>query len=512
MIAYQKPKSFYPTFDRKAPGTEATHYCPGCGHGNVHKLIAEAIDDFDVQDRVIFMSPVGCSVFAYYYFDTGNVQCAHGRAPAVASALRRVNADSIIISYQGDGDLAGIGTAEIIHAANRGENITVYFVNNAIYGMTGGQMAPTTLIGQRTATTPFGRDKHRDGGPLGMAEIISAIPAAAYVERVSLADGKRTARARRAVRKGLQNQIDGVGFSFVEILSPCPINWKKTPREARDWIRDVLEPVFPLGLFVDRVQEAECSDPDDVEDANVATATATSGGATAGPARATPGEPTLVGDAAVMDDAELVKLLSAEHDLELVPVEGPVATQAVKIAGFGGQGVLSAGVLLANCAIASGLNATWLPSYGPEMRGGTANAGVIISGESIGSPVVDKPTALLALNGPSLEAFAKTVVPGGIIVRNSSIVQSSSGRTDVTEIAIPASDIAKDHGFIGAANVAMLVAYATAAGFPAVQRIKEIIPHALKKKHLVDTNLAIVEAAETYLHREYAEVVSAATG
>ena len=496
MIAYQKPKSFYSTFERKAPGTEATHYCPGCGHGNVHKLIAEAIDDFGVQDRVIFMSPVGCSVFAYYYFDTGNVQCAHGRAPAVASALRRVNSDSIVISYQGDGDLAGIGTAEIIHAANRGENITVYFVNNAIYGMTGGQMAPTTLVGQRTATTPFGRDKHRDGGPLGMAEIISSIPAAAYVERVSLADAKKTARARRAVRKGLQNQIDGVGFSFVEILSPCPINWKKTPREARDWIRDVLEPVFPIGVYADRVQESECADPDDATDADAVAGT--------GPAAAAAAPPTPGADSAFMDDAALVKLLSAEHDLELVPVEGSVQTQSVKIAGFGGQGVLSAGVLLANCAISSGLNATWLPSYGPEMRGGTANAGVIISSEAIGSPVVDKPTALLALNGPSLDAFAQAVVPGGIIVRNSSIVEKSSGRTDITEIAVPASDIAKEHGFIGAANVAMLVAYATAAGFPTVQRIKDIIPHALKKKNLVDTNLAIVEAAEAYVSREYA--------
>ncbi|TFH05125.1 MAG: 2-ketoisovalerate ferredoxin oxidoreductase, partial [Spirochaetales bacterium] len=156
MVKHKKPASFYDVFERKGPGQQTTHYCPGCGHGTVHKLIAEAIDDFGVQDRVLFCSPVGCSVFAYYYFDTGNIQCAHGRAPAVATGMRRTNPDSIIISYQGDGDLAGIGTTEIIHAANRGENITVFFVNNAIYGMTGGQMAPTTLVGQKTMTTPTG--------------------------------------------------------------------------------------------------------------------------------------------------------------------------------------------------------------------------------------------------------------------------------------------------------------------------------------------------------------------
>jgi 2-oxoisovalerate ferredoxin oxidoreductase beta subunit len=164
-IKHQKARSLYPSFERKAPGADVSHYCPGCGHGTVHNLIAEAIDDLGIQDRVIFCSPVGCSVFAYYYFDVGNIQCAHGRAPAVASAIRRTHHDAIVISYQGDGDLAGIGMSQIVHAANRGENITVFFINNAIYGMTGGQMAPTTILNQKTVTTPGGRNAATDGFP-----------------------------------------------------------------------------------------------------------------------------------------------------------------------------------------------------------------------------------------------------------------------------------------------------------------------------------------------------------
>ena len=181
-----------------------THYCPGCGHGVAHKLIAEAIEELGLQDRTIFVSPVGCSVFAYYYFDVGNVQVAHGRAPAAATALKRACPDKIVISYQGDGDLAAIGTAEIVHAANRGENITVFFVNNAIYGMTGGQMAPTTLVGQKSTTSPWGRRPVNEGFPLHMAELLSTLEAPVYIERVALSDNKNIMKARRAVRKALE--------------------------------------------------------------------------------------------------------------------------------------------------------------------------------------------------------------------------------------------------------------------------------------------------------------------
>jgi 2-oxoisovalerate ferredoxin oxidoreductase beta subunit len=216
---HAKSPVFYDIYDRKGELKQQTHYCPGCGHGVAHKLIAEAIEDLGLQDRTIFVSPVGCSVFAYYYFDVGNVQAAHGRAPACATAIKRTCPDKIVISYQGDGDLAAIGTAEIVHAANRGEKITVFFVNNAIYGMTGGQMAPTTLVGQKSTTSPWGRRPVNEGYPLHMAELLSTLEAPAYVERVAFCDNKNIMKARRSIRRALENQRDGAGFSFVEILS-----------------------------------------------------------------------------------------------------------------------------------------------------------------------------------------------------------------------------------------------------------------------------------------------------
>jgi 2-oxoisovalerate ferredoxin oxidoreductase beta subunit len=250
-----KSPVFYKKYERKSELQHQTHYCPGCGHGVVHKLVAEAIADMGAQDRTIFVSPVGCSVFAYYYFDVGNVQAAHGRASAVATAVKRANPHSIVISYQGDGDLAAIGTAEIIHAANRGEKITVFFVNNAIYGMTGGQMAPTTLVGQQSTTSPWGRRPSNEGYPLHMAELLSTLDAPVYVERVSLHDNKNIMRARKAVRKALELQRDGAGFTFIEVLSPCPTIWNMTPQDARKWIEQKMLPVFPLGIFRDRKLE-----------------------------------------------------------------------------------------------------------------------------------------------------------------------------------------------------------------------------------------------------------------
>ncbi|MBN1979926.1 MAG: hypothetical protein JW795_00225, partial [Chitinivibrionales bacterium] len=210
-IKLTKPRSFYTTFERLGAGQKNTTYCPGCGHGTIQKLIAEAIDELGIQDRTVFCSPVGCSVFSYYYYDTGNVQCSHGRAPAVATGIRRSLPEAIVISYQGDGDLAGIGTAEIIHAANRGENITVFFVNNAIYGMTGGQMAPTTLVGQKTLTTPYGRTQRNDGNPIGMAEVISALKTPVLVERVSIATPAKVMKTRKLIKQALLNQVEKKG-------------------------------------------------------------------------------------------------------------------------------------------------------------------------------------------------------------------------------------------------------------------------------------------------------------
>src|ERR1700752_594830 len=254
-IAHSKSPAFYDRFERKDELQNQTHYCPGCGHGVAHKLIAEALTDLGLQDRTTLVSPVSCSVFAYYYFDVGNVQVAHGRAPAAATGVKRACPDKMVIAYQGDGDLAAIGPAEIVHAANRGEKISVFFVNNAIYGMTGGQMAPTTLVGQRSTTSPWGRRPVNEGFPLHVAELLSSLEAPVYIERVALSDNKNIMKARRAVRKALELQRAGAGFTFVEILSPCPTIWGKDPVEARKGIAEEMIPSFPLNVFRDRKVE-----------------------------------------------------------------------------------------------------------------------------------------------------------------------------------------------------------------------------------------------------------------
>lgn len=225
----------------------STHYCAGCGHGIAHRLIAEVVDELGIRERVIGVAPVGCAVIAYDYWDFDCSEAAHGRALAVATGLKRVRPQNIIFTYQGDGDLAAIGTNETLHAANRGENVTVIFINNAIYGMTGGQMAPTTLLAQKTATSPYGRQEKLHGYPLKISEILASLPAVKYVERVSLDSPKEIIKARKAIKLAFQNQIDNIGFSLVEILSPCPTYWDMSPKEAMDWIRDVMTKEFPLG-------------------------------------------------------------------------------------------------------------------------------------------------------------------------------------------------------------------------------------------------------------------------
>src|SRR5579863_2579433 len=254
-IVHTKAKSIFAAYERKEDLQHATHYCPGCGHGTISKMLARAIDELGIQDRTILISPVGCSVFGYYYFDTGNIQAAHGRASAVATAVKRSREDSIVISYQGDGDLAAIGSAEILHAANRGENITVIFVNNAIYSMTGGQYAPTTLLGQKSTTSPRGRSAANEGYPLHVSELLATLTAPVYIERVGLGDNKQIARADRSIRRALENQVRGLGFSLIEVLSPCPTIWKMPPVDAQHWVRDVMEKEYPLGVFCHRTKE-----------------------------------------------------------------------------------------------------------------------------------------------------------------------------------------------------------------------------------------------------------------
>ncbi len=225
------------------------HYCPGCTHGIIHRLVAEVMEELNLLDKAVGVAPVGCAVFAYDYFNCDMQEAAHGRAPAVATGIKRVHPDSAVFTYQGDGDLASIGTAEIVHAAMRGEKITTIFVNNAIYGMTGGQMAPTTLVGQKATTAPYGRDENHAGMPLRVSEMLATIPKAVFVERVAVHDVKHIIQAKKAIKKAFQTQMEGKGFTLVEVLSTCPTNWGKTPVEALKWLEENMIPYFPLGNF-----------------------------------------------------------------------------------------------------------------------------------------------------------------------------------------------------------------------------------------------------------------------
>jgi 2-oxoglutarate/2-oxoacid ferredoxin oxidoreductase subunit beta len=239
-VVYKRPDALSDTW---------THYCPGCTHGIIHRLIAEAIDELGIRERTILVAPVGCSVLMYYYFAVDAVEAAHGRAPAMATGLKRTQPDKVVFTYQGDGDLASIGAAEILHAANRGEKITVFFVNNAVYGMTSGQMAPTTLLGQITTSSPTGRDAKLHGYPMRMAEIIAGLPGACYVVRRTVYDARTIRQAKKAVITAFRTQLAGLGLSMVEFLSNCPTNWHMSPPDSLVWIRDNMVPYYPLGDF-----------------------------------------------------------------------------------------------------------------------------------------------------------------------------------------------------------------------------------------------------------------------
>ena len=462
---HSKSEVFYDKYERKNDLQGQTHYCPGCGHGVAHKLIAEAIEELGLQDKTIFVSPVGCSVFAYYYFDTGNVQVAHGRAPAGATGVKRTCPDKIVISYQGDGDLAAIGTAEIIHAANRGEKITVFFVNNAIYGMTGGQMAPTTLVGQKSTTSPWGRRPGNEGFPLHMAELIATLEAPVYVERVALSDNKNIMKARRAVRKALEIQRDGVGFSFVEILSPCPTIWAKDPVVARKWVAETMVPAFPLNVFRDKKVEPVA-------------------------ANAPPIRPV-------------------EEVLEITAKEGSASSTtkhahhfkefSIKVAGFGGQGVLLLGQLLTEMGMREGLEVSWLPSYGPEMRSGSAHCHVCLSKERIGSPLISHPDVLIAMNEISLRKFAPQVAAGGLILYNQERLPADFVLPQARVICIPASEMADKLGSTKATNIVLMGALLEETECLFADTAVNVLRDKVKKVEMMDTNRKALTAGREFI-------------
>ena len=464
-IVHQKPETFYHEYERKSDLKHQTHYCPGCGHGVAHKLIAEALEELGVQDDTILVSPVGCSVFAYYYFDVGNVQVAHGRAPAAATGLKRACPDKIVIAYQGDGDLAAIGTAEIVHAANRGEKIAVFFVNNAIYGMTGGQMAPTTLVGQRSTTSPWGRRPVNEGFPLHMAEMLSSLEAPVYIERVALSDNKNIMKARRAVRKALELQRAGAGFTFVEILSPCPTIWGKDPVEARKWITDKMIPNFPLNVFRDRKVEIPTGN--------------------------------------VPPHKTVQELVDGERK---VAAEGVVhgrqhhfAELGIKIAGFGGQGVLLLGQVLAEMGMREGLEVSWLPSYGPEMRSGSAHCHVCLSKERIGSPVLSRPKVLVAMNEISLRKFAAQVAPGGTIIYAREHPPEDLSIPQAQVVCIPASEIADKLGSAKVANIVLMGALLEETECLSPDTAMKVLEAKVKNPALLELDRKALDAGRIYI-------------
>ncbi len=456
-----KPGGIYDLYERKVGNDKVnTHYCPGCFHGRVQKLIGEALMDLNLRERAVFVSPVGCSVFSYYYMNCGNVQAAHGRAPAVSTGISRSHPDSVIINYQGDGDLAAIGAAEILHAANRGENMCVIFVNNAIYGMTGGQMAPTTVIGQKTLTTQEGRSVANEGYPLRMAEVMATLEAPIYVERTACTDNKNIMRTRKAIRKGLQLVGEKKGFVFIEILSNCPTNWKVTPQDSIKFIQEQLEPIFKLGVYKDITETAK----------------------------------PIVRPPSVTEPKKLFELLDLK-DVEEKSKRtfSEVVDQKIKIAGFGGQGVLTAGVLLSIIGMNEGLNVSWLPSYGPEMRGGTANCSVVLSSKPIGSPLVTKPNVLIAMNGPSLDSFENDVESGGIIMVNSSMIDRKVQRTDVKVFYLPFTELASELGFKGVANMITVGAFSAYSGLFNRETVNAAAAEYLPKKSFIEMNEKAIE-------------------
>jgi 2-oxoisovalerate ferredoxin oxidoreductase beta subunit len=412
--------ALYQRFERHAHGegskAQSTHYCAGCGHGLAHKLLARAIDELGIRDRTVAVSPVGCGVFLYYSLDVGNTLAAHGRAPAVALGHKLASPDSVVVAYQGDGDLASIGLAEIVHAAQLGVPITVVFVNNAIYGMTGGQLAPTTLLGQRTTTSPGGRDATM-GQPLRMAELVAQLDGPVYVERVALFDAKQRVRAGRAIRKALQLQVDGVGFALVEVLAECPTHLRLSPVEAERWVRERMLPVFPLGVKKDAAPAPRAAPPAPDRDPGALLAALGVGADAAAPRRGGG-----------------------------FPRTGLGGEVGLKLAGAGGDGAQTAAALLTRAAIHEGFDATHIPSYGPESRGGTSYADVRIAEDEVFSPDVPAPDALVALNAPSLARFAPTVVPGGVVVYDSSVARPPPGTGGARLVGVPCSEIARDLG------------------------------------------------------------------
>jgi len=472
---------FYARFERHAHGEGlkglSTHYCAGCGHGLAHKYLADAIDQLGIQDRTVAVSPVGCAVFMYYYLDVGNTQAAHGRAPAVALGHKMANPDAIVVSYQGDGDLASIGLAEIIQAVQLGLPLSVIFINNAIYGMTGGQMAPTTLLGQKTTTTPEGRSRVT-GLPLRMAEIVAQMDGPVYVERVALFDNKQRHRAAEAIKKALRLQVENRGLAFVEVLSECPTHLRLTPMEAERWVKEQMLPVFPLGVKKDVTVEPWF-------DLGVPVY-----------------EPEAVLEA-IGASAEPAPRFGSGFPSHLDPED-----IAIKFAGAGGDGAQTIASLTTKVAIHEGFDSTYIPSYGPESRGGTSYADVHVATGDVVSPAAPDPHVLVVFNGESLRKFGPHVRRGGVVLYDSTVIPEAPPLADgVQVVGVPFTQIALDLGAARVKNIVALGAFQAATRlFPA-----ESFLMALRETLKSDCALLPVnEAAFAWGARAYQEAMAPA--
>jgi len=395
----------------------------------------------------------------------------------VATAAKRTRPESVVVSYQGDGDLAAIGSAEILHAANRGENITVIFVNNAIYSMTGGQVAPTTLIGMKSNTTPGGRTVANEGYPMHVSEMLATLEAPVFIARVGLGDNKQIAQAQRAVKKAVENQVKGLGFSLVEVLSPCPTIWKLSPVAAQHWVTEVMEKTFPLGVFCDKTKEAA---PRALPEP--------------GPALAE--IPRILGVA----DEDLPEGHSGACD-SAVEVD-----LRVRVAGFGGQGVLLLGEMLAEAGLDAGLEVSWLPSYGPEIRSGTSNCHVRLSRQPIDSPMVMQPNVLVAMNEPSLRKFIAGVRPGGWIFYNGDSIPEDCARPDVRVLAAQFTHVADEIGDARAGNMVMLGSLLQATGVLPRVSVDAALRRLVKHKKWVELDERALDRGRA-LYRESCEEV-----
>ena len=461
-MATIEQKGMYKVFPRSGKNVSFTHYCPGCGHGIINKLIAEACAELGLQDRTIFVDPVGCGVFTYYYWDAAHISAAHGRASAAATGACRARPNAVTIAYQGDGDLGAIGFNDAFQAASRGEKFGCIFVNNSLYGMTGGQMAPTTLDGETTTTTPFGRDPALTGHPLHVCEVFAQLKAPVYIARVSVADTRRIMQAKQAIRKVFELQRDGKGYALLEILAPCPTNFRMNAQDAAAFCMNEMEKEFPLGVFRDETgREAVQVRP----------------------------VPQVGGCSELFAEKDAVP--PAENDASF-------AERRFKFAGYGGQGILSLGLAVAEAARLERRHTLWFPSYGPEQRGGSANCSVVVSGTPIGSPTVEHPDVLVCMNQPAYERFVGDVKKGGVVIVDETVPVKVQPPEGVKLIVWPAIRMAEEFGVPKAANTMMLAALKKlgCTGLSGESLEKALVASFKKKPALGEKNRELLRQAE----------------